>query len=196
MEGKKKKSGVLTFFTIIACLLMIIMGFVLFFIPARGIVWFFSAAVFVRGIQMIAKYFVDKENRNGWNIIGGIINIIFGSFMLFGGLEDRAIGVITIGIFVAIWAMFEGVSRFIDSFGEKKAGGKGWIWSLISGILIVLFGISLMVWPLMVGALALEVLGYFAAAAFVIMGLSGIAGALSSGGNNSGSDDGNTPKAA
>ncbi|MCL2078000.1 MAG: DUF308 domain-containing protein [Oscillospiraceae bacterium] len=182
METKKPSVG-LRILTIISCLIMVVAGGYLFFAPVSSIVWVFSAAVLVHGVQLILRYFVDKENRNGWNIVAGIINVIFGCFMLFGRVEDRIMGALTIGIFIGIWAIFAGVSRFIDAFSEmKNKGSKAWIWSLISGILIVICGISGLVYPgaftVLVGAFA----KIFTAAAFIVLGLAGIAGALSSGG--------------
>jgi uncharacterized membrane protein HdeD (DUF308 family) len=177
----KELTGGMKAAAIIAFVLMIGLGIFLFF-NLWSVIWLFSAAVVVNGIFLVARYFSMKEERNGWDIISGAIYILFAAAMLFGGTESRVLGVVTIEIFIAIWAIFAGFSNTFTSLEKKKQGDKGWCWSLIGGIITIICGILLLAMPLMGAFVLVSIAGIHAGIAFVAIGLTGLAAVLSKSG--------------
>ena len=183
--GMKELSGGMRVLAIIVCLLMIGAGLFLFVVPA-SVVWLFAFAVFARGIGLIVNYVASKDARRGWDLLSGAIDILFGAMMLFGTVEMKVAGVVTIEIFVAIWILFTGFTRLFSGFGLKKEGAKGWGWTLVGGILAILAGAVFLIWPLMGAVTLVGFAGIFAGISFVIVGVTGLAGALSFGGKKGG----------
>ena len=179
METKTTEtSGGMKVLDVISSLLMTGIGIYLIITP-RFVVLLFSAAVLIYGIQLIIKYFSMKDKRSGWDIIAGIINLMFGALMLFGAPETRIIGVLTMEMFIAVWAMFAGFSHIFGSFGSKKQGVKNWYWVLIRGILTVIFGIVVFAMPILSAMGLVFTIGVFTGAMFILSGITGLAGALS-----------------
>ena len=162
----------------IASILMIGIGIYLVATP-RFVVLLFSAAVFFYGIQLIVRYFSMKDSRSGWDIIAGIINLLFGAMMLFGTPETRIAGVLTMEIFIAVWALFVGFSQIFGGFGFKKQGVSNWYWTLIRGVITVICGFAFLSMPILSAMGLIFTIGVFAGATFIISGITGLAGALS-----------------
>jgi len=165
-------------FDVITSVLMIAIGIYLVITP-RFIVLLFSAAVFVYGVQLIIRYFSMKEKRSGWDIISGIINLLFGAIMLFGAPEARIMGVLAMEIFIAVWALFVGFSQIFGSFGLKKQDVKNWYWTLVRGIVTVICGFIFLSMPALAAMGLVFTIGVFTGAMFIISGITGLAGALS-----------------
>lgn len=178
--SRGNQSAIMRVLTVIFSILVIVAGGYLLFRP-RLVVWVFSVGAVVYGIEMLVGYFTAKDGRSGWICLGGIVNIIFGAIMLFGGVDDRVFGVVAIEYCIAFWAMFIGISIFLGSFDKKKAGVKGWGWSLAGGILTVICGIVYMSMPLFGAVMLVGFAGIYAGIAFVVMGISSLAAALSTG---------------
>ena len=174
-------SGGMKVLAAIAYILMILIGFYMFLIrDIRMLINLFSAAVLMFGVHLITRYAYMKDERSGWDLLNGLINIIFGLVMLFGSTETRVIGVIMIEIFIGVWALFSGFSHIFGSFKAKKEGsGSGWGWKLAGGILILVCGIGMLAMPL-ITAWTMVVMGtVFIGIALVFTGFGGLASALS-----------------
>ena len=173
-----KPSGGMKILDSISAALMIIIGISLVLTP-RLVVWMFFAAVYINGIQLIIRYFSMKEGRSGWDIIAGIINLIFGSMMLFGDPEARIMGVMTVETFIAVWALFAGFTHIFGSFGLRRLDVKNWYWVLIRGILTVVCGVMFLAIPMISAMGMVFAVGVYAGAMFILSGFTGLAGALS-----------------
>ena len=179
MEIKTEEpSGGMKILDAITSLLMIGIGIYLVLTP-RFVVLLFSAAVFIYGIQLIIRYFSMKDRRLGWDIISGIINLLFGALMFFGTPETRIMGVVTMEIFIAVWALFTGFSHIFGSFGLKKQDVGNWYWTLIRGIITVICGIVFLAMPVISAMGLVFAIGIYAGAMFILSGITGLAGALS-----------------
>lgn len=179
METTKKESSVfMRLAAIIISIAMICAGGYLLFMP-RHIVLFFSFGVAVYGLLLIVRYISAKETRNGWDLIAGIINLIFGAMLLFGGAPEKVFGLIAIELYIGVWAIFSGVSQFFGSLGLKKQGAKGWGWMLVGGILTLICGFMLLSKPLMGVVIIAWMAGIYVGVMFLIMGFTGLAAALS-----------------
>jgi len=166
--------------TVIISIIMVLAGFYLFY-DKKSIVMIFGCAAAVYGITLLIKYAASKIPKSPGDLIGGIINIIFGALMLLGGSETKIAGVIAIEVYIAVWVIIAGLSHIFSSFTFKRAGLKGWKWTLLGGVIAVAAGVVFIVLPLR-GSEALVGFGaVFAGISFIILGLTGLAGALSSG---------------
>jgi len=175
---KTEKTGIARTLSVIAGFLMVGFGIYLLFNP-RGIVWIFSIAAVIRGVSQIVQYIGEKEARNGWDIIAGAVNVLFGSIMLFGSTGTRVMSVLTIEMFIAFWALFVGIAQIFGSFKLKKLGLKKWGGVLAGGIGLTLCGIVCFGWPLLSAALFAGFIGIFTSVSLIIMGLTGLANAMS-----------------
>jgi uncharacterized membrane protein HdeD (DUF308 family) len=174
----KELSGGMKVLAAIFAVLTVIIGIFLLIFPGL-IVWMFSAAVFIYGIQLIIRYITMKDMRSGWDIISGIINILFGAIMLFGSAETMIMGIITIEIFIAVWVLFAGISHLFGSFELKKLGAKKWGWTLAGGILMIICGIAFLCMPAASAVGLIFTIGIFTGVSFIIGGITELVKALS-----------------
>ncbi|MCB0724490.1 MAG: HdeD family acid-resistance protein [Ignavibacteriae bacterium] len=135
--------------------LAIIFGLMIFFAPGMGAValaYYFGFLVIFTGFFMIFAAFAHKSvNQNwGWWLFEGILDIILGVIVISYPLMSIAIFI----LFVGVWAIFMGISQVI-SFFTVSASGK-WLF-LLSGVISTIFGILLILNPLL-GAVSLTML--------------------------------------
>lgn len=137
-----------------------------------ALVWLFGAYVLVDGIFALgAALFggLRTAGRRGWLVVEGIAGIIAGI------LTFAWPGVTTLVLLwlVAAWALVTGVLEIAAAIMLRREIEGEWLLA-ISGVLSVLFGILLAVWPA-TGALALVVIiGAYAiafGAVLVVLGL-------------------------
>ncbi|MCL2008978.1 MAG: DUF308 domain-containing protein [Synergistaceae bacterium] len=179
MENKTPElSDGMKVLNVVTSLLVIAIGVYLVFVP-RLIVLLFSAAVFTYGIQLIIMYLSMKDKRSGWDIIAGITNLLFGAIMLFGSPEARIMGVLTMEVFIAVWALCIGFSHICGSFGLKRLGVKNWYWILVRGIFTVICGFVFLSMPIISAMGLVFVIGVYTGAMFILSGITGLMGVLS-----------------
>lgn len=86
-----------------------------------------------------------------WLLIRGILAVLFGLIML-----TPLFGATLLAIFVAVsigfWLLLDGVISIVMSMRERKAGIRGWGWTLVAGIAAAIAGIVALVLPLSTGA--------------------------------------------
>lgn len=135
--------------------LAIIFGLIIFLSPGIGAValaYYFGFLVIFTGIFMIVGAFAHKSvNQNwGWWLFEGILDIILGIIVLVYPLMSIAVFI----LFIGVWAIFMGAAQVI-SFFTTSAGGK-WLF-LLSGVISTIFGVLLILNPLL-GAISLTML--------------------------------------
>jgi len=182
INGLKRKLDNMKVLSIIVHILMMIIGIFLLF-NLKSIVGIFSVAVVLYGLHLILKYFGDGDKRNGWDIISGIINVIFGAVMLFGGTETRVAGLLAIEIFVSFWILFIGFSYIFKSSKLKKEGEKHGL-VLTGGIIMIICGIIGALFPLFSTLLFASAFAILLSAVLIFTGLTGLAAALSGSDND------------
>ena len=108
--------------------------------------WFLMILLFVYGIMGIIKAVTQKEYKI--QFLFSIISVILGAVILFvPGLRLMTDGMLI--YLMAGWFLLQGIVDIFLSFRQKKRGeGKGWIWTMILGILGLLVGIYSFVHPL------------------------------------------------
>jgi uncharacterized membrane protein HdeD (DUF308 family) len=131
----------------------ILFALIAFFSPGATIlslVLFFSAYMLVDGVFGIVSGVRAASNHQRWGllVLEGILNILVGvvAFIMPG---------LTVVFFVtmmAVWSLITGILMIVAAFKLNPAYGRGWL--IFSGIVSVLFGVALLVAPL-VGAVVL-----------------------------------------
>jgi uncharacterized membrane protein HdeD (DUF308 family) len=131
----------------------IIFALIAFFWPGATLLSFaifFSAYMLVDGVFSIVSGIRAASNHQRWGlmILGGILNILVGiiAFLMPG---------LTIVFFItllAVWSLISGILMIIAAFKLNPEYGRGWL--VLSGIVSVLFGVALLIAPLL-GAVVL-----------------------------------------
>lgn len=131
----------------------IIFALIAFFWPGATLLSFaifFSAYMLVDGVFGIISGIRAASNNQRWGllILEGLLNIVVGviAFLMPG---------LTIVFFVtllAVWSLITGILMIVAAFKLNPEYGRGWL--IFSGIVSVLFGVALLVAPL-IGAVVL-----------------------------------------
>ena len=124
------------------------------FITLIGAYWL------VGGLFTIGSLFVDKSNM-GWKIFLAIINILAGIVILLYPLYSTIFLLAFFIIFVGFWGCFIGAAHLYQAFKSKDAGNG------VLGVLSIVFGIILLVFPLVTA----EILPFVAGGFMVVMGI-------------------------
>lgn len=109
--------------------------------------YFLVILLLTYGIMGIVKSVAQKSY--GVNFLFHILSVILGLVILFvPGLKLKTDGVLA--YIMAVWFLLQGVVSIFTAFQQKKSdSGKGWIWTLIFGILGALVGIYSFAHPLL-----------------------------------------------
>ncbi|WP_445502575.1 HdeD family acid-resistance protein [Microvirga sp. G4-2] len=131
----------------------IIFALIAFFWPDATIlsfVLFFSAYMLVDGVFGIVAGIRAASQHERWGllILEGVLNILVGllAFLMPG---------LTVVFFVtllAVWSLITGILMIVAAFKLSPAFGRGWL--IFSGLVSVLFGVALLIAPL-IGAVVL-----------------------------------------
>jgi uncharacterized membrane protein HdeD (DUF308 family) len=124
----------------------ILFGLIALFVPGATIlslVLFFSAYMLVDGVLGIvaAVRAAGRNQRWGLLVLEGILNIATGVIaFLWPGLTA-----VVFVLMLAAWSLLTGVLMVVAAFRLNPAFGRGWL--IFSGIVSVLFGIALVIAP-------------------------------------------------
>jgi uncharacterized membrane protein HdeD (DUF308 family) len=111
-----------------------------------GVYWF------IGGIFTLFAGFMQATDR-GWKIVIGIISMIAGLVILAYPLYSFLILPAVFIILVGIWALIVGVVKLYQGFAEKDAGAG------ILGVISIIFGLLLLVYPYIAAALIPYIFG-------------------------------------
>jgi len=119
------------------------------------LVTFMGAYWLVGGIFAIASLVIDRSHM-GWKIFLAVINILAGIVILLYPVYSTIFVLSFFVIFMGFWAIFIGVSHLYHAYTMKDAGNA------VLGIISLIFGILLLIYPFVVAALLPYVAGGFA----------------------------------
>lgn len=155
-------------------LVAILFGLVAIFWPGITlgvILWIFGIFVLVYGIFSVAGSFAMRHDNKDWWIVlvSGIFGIIIGIIAL-AAFEIFAISVL---LLIGIWAIVGGILE-IAAAGKSPPGtqGKGLLYA--AGIISIIFGLVMVIWPYITGMAVFIVLGIFA----ILLGILLLVGAV------------------
>jgi uncharacterized membrane protein HdeD (DUF308 family) len=118
----------------------------------------FGAYALVDGVLMLVAAFGNRNGvavgggDRGWLIVQGVASIVIG-ILAFVWPGITALALLWV---IAAWAVVTGVLEIVAAFRLRRELSREWLLGL-SGVLTVLFGLLLVIWPA-AGALTLVVL--------------------------------------
>ena len=145
-------SGSSKFFFIVSGIVSIILGIFLLLNPVINLMafaWLFSIIFFVNAVSSIINYFMlPAELRSGWDLIDGMVNALFGIYLICGGFAFLPL---VFPITIGIWMVFEAIFIFIksrksDSMVSLMGRNAKWL-----ALILLLLGLLLIFEPIAFG---------------------------------------------
>jgi uncharacterized membrane protein HdeD (DUF308 family) len=113
-------------------------------IALLALVWVFGLFAILEGVVVIVIAIRSRgEPHWVWTVVQGVISVLAGIVALvWPGLTALALLFV-----VAFWAIVLGIGEIAGAFASRRSGSSGWGWTLAAGILNVIFGVVLLIWP-------------------------------------------------
>ncbi|MEU5841477.1 HdeD family acid-resistance protein [Rhodococcus sp. NPDC047139] len=112
-------------------------------ITVWALVIVFAAYVIVDGIVLAVHSVRDKIEGWGWWLAMAVVSVIAGLVALFWpGITALALLYV-----IAFYAILFGIAGIVGGIRFRKVHDSGWIWSVLAGVLAVLLGIVLLIFP-------------------------------------------------
>ena len=171
-----------TLFVILG-ILMILAGITCFFTPVETssvIPFIFGLAMVIDGIGRIIAWFSIREYapRSGWVLASSIISLVFGLILTTSPMLQMSVGVFVV-LLTGWWILALGIIRIVhafhllklkresDGFGFGEKLGSNWWIALILGALLTIFGIIVILNPM----LGLGVIGVLVGCSVITAGV-------------------------
>ena len=117
-----------------------------------------GAFLIADGIVAIVAGIVGRIDSRGWTMARGALMVLVGAAIVWHPLLFGTVAGVTLVIFIAVASIVGGVMEIVVAVRERKAiEGEGWM--IFSGALSVLFGIVLIMAPLVSLALLISLSG-------------------------------------
>jgi uncharacterized membrane protein HdeD (DUF308 family) len=126
---------------------MVIFGLIALVSPGIALltlVWLFGFYAILDGIAAIMIGIRTRgEPHWVWTIVQGVVSVLAGVIaLIWPGLTALALLFV-----VAFWAIVLGIGEIGGAFASRRRRSTSWGWTLAAGILNVIFGILLLIWP-------------------------------------------------
>lgn len=127
----------------------------------------FGVYAILDGVARIVDAVRHRGRERWWlGLLGGLVGVAAGVVALFW----PDVTALALAIVVGAWAVVSGAAEIADSVRLRRAGGPVWMLAL-AGVLSLVAGIVILVWPVQ-GAIGLALLfGAFALAYGVLLGV-------------------------
>jgi uncharacterized membrane protein HdeD (DUF308 family) len=126
---------------------MVIFGLIALVWPGIALltlVWVFGFYAIFDGIAAIVIGIRTRgEPHWVWTIVQGVISVLAGIIALFW----PGVTALVMLFVVAFWAILLGIGEIVAAFASRKSGASDWGWTLALGVVNVIFGILLLIWP-------------------------------------------------
>ena len=153
-----------TLFVILG-ILIILAGITCFFTPVETssvIPFIFGLAMVIDGIGRIIAWFSIREYapQSGWVFASSVISLIFGLMLTTSPMLQMSVGVFVV-LLTGWWILALGIIRIVhafhllkikresDGFGFGEMLGSNWWIALILGALLTLFGVIVILNPML-----------------------------------------------
>jgi uncharacterized membrane protein HdeD (DUF308 family) len=128
--------------------LAVLFGLFALFAPGSALlalVFVFGAYAVLDGITAVVAGLRHRREEAHWvwHVVEGVISIVAGII----AFAWPGVTALVILYLVAFWSIFTGISEIMESFAMRRRGSRMWAWVLAAGILGVLLGIVLVLWP-------------------------------------------------
>ena len=126
---------------------MVIFGIIALVSPDIALltlVWAFGFYAILDGITAIVIGIrTHGEPHWVWTIVQGVVSVLAGVIaLIWPGVTALALLFV-----VAVWALLSGIGEIGGAFASRNSGSNAWGWTLAGGILNVIFGVLLLIWP-------------------------------------------------
>ncbi|MDC3724373.1 acid-resistance membrane protein [Rhodococcus rhodochrous] len=112
-------------------------------ITVWALVVVFAAYAIIDGIVLVVQSIRDKSEGWGWWLAMGVVSVLAGLVALFWpGITALALLYV-----IAFYAILFGITGIVGGVRFRKVPDSGWVWSVLAGVVAVLFGIVLLVFP-------------------------------------------------
>jgi uncharacterized membrane protein HdeD (DUF308 family) len=126
---------------------MVLFGIIALVSPGIALltlVWVFGIYAIIDGIAAIALGIRTRgEPHWGWTIVQGVVSVVAGLIALFW----PGVTALALLFVIAFWAIMQGIGEIGGAFAARRVGSTAWGWTLVAGILNVVFGVLLLAWP-------------------------------------------------
>lgn len=149
-------------YSILTSILMIVLSIFLIWKPVKSMdlfVIFFAAILVVEGVSSFISYFtMEKEDRLfSFDLIMGIMTLLAGVFVFLYRKELISLFPMILGI----WMIGTNLFKLQLSINLSTVGYRGWIWLLLSNILMIIVGLLLIVKPFTIAITFTTLAGIF-----------------------------------
>jgi len=122
------------------------------------LVLLFGLFILIDGMWSTVVGFAFMKNDQGWSLlISGLVGLSIGAITLIA----PGVTLMILLYLVAAWAILAGVLQFFAAFRAQEVGADDWA-QIIAGILSVVLGVVLMIWPATSIMIAVRVVGVYA----------------------------------
>lgn len=112
-------------------------------ITVWALVVVFAAYAIIDGIVLVVQSIRDKPEGWGWWLAMGVVSVLAGLVALFWpGITALALLYV-----IAFYAILFGITGIVGGVRFRKVPDSGWVWSVLAGVVAVLFGIVLLIFP-------------------------------------------------
>jgi uncharacterized membrane protein HdeD (DUF308 family) len=127
--------------------LMVLFGIIALVSPGIALltlVWVFGIYSILDGIAAVALGIRTRgEPHWVWTIVQGVVSVLAG----FVALVWPGVTALALLFLIAFWAILLGVGEIGGAFASRQRGSNAWGWTLAAGVLNILFGVLLLIWP-------------------------------------------------
>lgn len=146
------KKGPVMWVTLLKGVLLVVLGLWMLKMPREsfeGLAFLIGLITLVGGlIETVSSYYArNKPGVWGWNLSGGILDIIIGIFLMVNPMAILAL----ITIFISFWLILFSILIIGKSITQKRLGRESWSRNLFFGIVLLLIGVVLIWHPQAMG---------------------------------------------
>lgn len=114
-------------------------------ITVWALVVVFAVYAIVDGAVLVWHSIRDRATLDGWGLwlAMGVVSVLAGLVALFW----PGITALVLLYLIAFYAILFGIIGIVGALRFRKVPESGWVWSLIAGVVAVLFGVLLLIFP-------------------------------------------------
>jgi uncharacterized membrane protein HdeD (DUF308 family) len=126
---------------------MVLFGIIALVSPGIALltlVWVFGIYAILDGIAAVALGIRARGEPNWvWTLVQGVVSVLAGLV----ALVWPGVTALALLFLIAFWAVMLGVGQIGGAFAARRRGSNAWGWTLAAGVLNVVFGVLLLIWP-------------------------------------------------
>ncbi|MHA6616092.1 HdeD family acid-resistance protein [Pseudonocardia sp. DLS-67] len=128
-------------------ILMVLFGILALVWPGIALltlVWLFGVYAILDGVTAVVIGVRSRgEPHRVWTVVQGVVSVLAGLV----ALAWPGVTALALLFVIAFWAIIMGIGEIGGAFASRRSGSGAWGWTLAAGILNVVFGVLLLIWP-------------------------------------------------